>query len=196
MVTLWSHVDHDPARILDGRAAGAALREIHDLLRDFEAVLPHFARLDEVRAILSRLDPPPAGADDLATMVTLAEERLAAREVPLQPVHGTPGSATCLRTPDGPLWSDFEKVCLGPREFDLACNETAARGRGRVAVDDEFVTGYGPHDAGLLAWVTPLQLVPLTAWTYRLAASRPEYLDAARIRLTWALEGLIEGRSG
>jgi hypothetical protein len=33
-------------------------------------------------------------------------------------------------------------------------------------------------------------LVPLTAWTYRLAVIRREYLDLARTRLAWALDGL------
>ena len=35
-----------------------------------------------------------------------------------------------------------------------------------------------------------LELVPLAAWTHQLAASRPAYVDLARTRLAWALEGL------
>ena len=123
-------------------------------------------------------------------MVARAEARVAERDVPLQAVHGDAWLGNVMRTPDGPLWSDFEKVCRGPRELDLACNETAARRRARTPADDDLLAGYGPHDASLLEWVTPLELVPLTAWTYRLAATRPEFLDAARTRLTWALEGL------
>jgi aminoglycoside phosphotransferase (APT) family kinase protein len=190
-VTLWEHVDHDPDRDLDARDAGARLRQIHELLSGFEVDgLPHFARLDEVRSIVAALDPPVPEADDLNEMVALAQARVAGRDVPLQPVHGDAWLGNVLRTPEGPLWTDFEAVCLGPRELDLACNETASRQRGRTPADEDFLAGYGAHDASLLAWVTPLELVPLTAWTYRLATSRPEYLETARARLSWALEEL------
>jgi hypothetical protein len=95
-----------------------------------------------------------------------------------------------LRTPGGPVWSDFELLCLGPRELDLACNETAARSRGRAPEDDAFLVGYGDHDVVLRERVAALELVPLAAWTFQLAAMQPAYLDLARTRLTWALEGL------
>jgi len=194
VVTLWQHVDHDEARPLDGRVAGAALREIHDLLRDHhDETLPHFARLDEVRGILAALELPREEAGDLAEMAALAEAGVAARDVPLQPVHGDAWLGNVLRTPAGPLWSDFERVCLGPRELDLAANETAVRSRGRTPADDDFLAGYGHHDPGLLAWVMPLELVPLTALTYRLAATRPEFRDIARRRLARTLDGLRQG---
>ena len=64
-----------------------------------------------------------------------------------------------LRTPAGPLWTDFELTCVGPRELGLTCG-----------------------------WPRS-ELMPLTAWTYQLAASQPAYLDLARTRLAWALEG-------
>jgi Ser/Thr protein kinase RdoA (MazF antagonist) len=190
VVTLWKYVDHDDSRPLDGRIAGARLREIHDLLGDYEDEgLPHFARLDEVRAVVGSLELSATDVEDLSEMVALAEQRVAARDVRIQVVHGDSWLGNVLRTPEGPVWSDFEAVCRGPRELDLACNETAAR-RGRTPADDDLLAGYGAHDAALLEWVTPLELVPLTAWTYRLASTRPEFLEAARTRLTWALEGL------
>ena len=190
-VTLWQHVDHDHQRPLDGSAAGRALRRIHDLLAD-QAVegLPHFVRLDEVRAIVGSVDVPAAEAGDLAAMVALAEEAVVALDVPLQPVHGDAWLGNVLRTPEGPLWADFDKVCLGPRELDLACNETAAQQRGRTPEDDALLAGYGYYDRAALERLAALELVPLTAWTYRLAARRPEYAETARHRLALALDGL------
>ncbi len=191
VVTLWWRVDHDPDRPLDGAAAGRALREVHEHLAEYDgAGLPHFARLDEVRAVAATLDLPAAEAADLAEAVALAERAVARLDVPLQPVHGDAWLGNVLRTPGGPVWSDFELLCLGPRELDLACNETSARERGRGPEDDAFLLGYGEHDAALRDRVVALELVPLAAWTYQLAASRPSYLDLAGARLAWALEGL------
>ena len=88
------------------------------------------------------------------------------------------------------MWTDFEFACRGPREVDVATNETVAAERGRRPEDDDFLAGYGEHDRELLAAVTPLSLVPFVAWTFRLAAERPEALGTARARLDVALEGL------
>ena len=194
VVTLWEYVDHDAARTPDGAAAGRALREVHDLLSDFDhRGLPVFPRLDEVRRILPTLEVDPDTAGELAEMLGLAEEAAAGLAGPVQTVHGDAWLGNVLSTTAGPLWSDFELACVAPRELDLACNENSARDRGRTSHDDAFLAGYGDHDVELRRRLEPLELVPLTAWTYRLAATRPEFLDLARTRLTWALEGLRRG---
>jgi hypothetical protein len=191
VVTLWWRVDHDPDRPLDGAAAGRALREVHDHLTDHDgAGLPHFARLDEVRAVAAILDPASAEAAELGEAIALAEVVVAGLGVQLQPVHGDAWLGNVLRAPGGPVWSDFERLCLGPRELDLTCNETAACSRGRGPEDDAFLVGYGDHDAALRDRLAPLELLTLAASTYQLAASRPAYWDLARTRLTWALDGL------
>jgi aminoglycoside phosphotransferase (APT) family kinase protein len=191
VVTLWWRVDHDPDRPLDGAAAGRALGEVHGHLADHDgAGLPHFARLDEVRAVATSLDLTVADATDLAEALALAEVAVAGLDVRLQPVHGDAWLGNVLRAPGGPVWSDFERLCLGPCELDLTCNETAARSRGRGPEDDAFLAGYGDHDAALRERLAPLELLPLAAWTYQLAASQPAYLDLARTRLAWALDGL------
>ena len=64
--------------------------------------------------------------------VALATSAVAGLDVPLQPVHGDAWLGNVLRTPGGPVWTDFELLCLGPRELDLACNETATRWRAGV----------------------------------------------------------------
>jgi hypothetical protein len=52
------------------------------------------------------------------------------------------------------------------------------------------VAGYGDHDAALRDRVAALELLPLAAWTYQLAASQPAYLGLARTRLAWAPDEL------
>jgi Ser/Thr protein kinase RdoA (MazF antagonist) len=191
VVTLWEHVDHDAERPLDGFAAGVALREVHEALVGFGLDgLPVFPRLDEARRILTTLDPMLAESRDLAEMLDRAEERAGRLDAPVQVVHGDAWLGNVLRTPTGPLWTDFELTCVGPRELDLTCNDTSARDRGRTEEDDAFLAGYGEHDVGLRLRLAALELTLLTAWTYRLAAAKPAYLDHARTRLGWALEAL------
>ena len=191
VVTLWSYVDHDPEAAQDGRAAGRALREVHDALADLEdGDLPVFPRLDDVRRILPTLDVDPDEAELLAQMLALAEVAVEAVDAPVQVVHGDAWLGNVLWAPAGPLWSDFELTCVAPRELDLACNETSTRDRGRTPEDDALLAGYGEHDAGLRRRLEALELVPLTAWTYQLAAAKPAYVDLARRRLAWALGGL------
>jgi hypothetical protein len=48
-----------------------------------------------------------------------------------------------LLTPEGPLWGDLEEVCLGPREWDIACFHAPARFSGANAVVAEALRGYG-----------------------------------------------------
>jgi aminoglycoside phosphotransferase (APT) family kinase protein len=191
VVTLWDYVEHHADGPPDGLAAGRALRVVHDLLADFDARdLPVFPRLDEVRRILPTLDVDPAMGGELAEMLELAEVAAAALDAPVQAVHGDAWLGNVLHASTGPLWNDFELACVAPRELDLACNETSARDRGRTGPDDAFLAGYGDHDVDLRVRLERLEVVPLTAWTFQLAATKPAYLDHAKQRLTWALAGL------
>jgi Phosphotransferase enzyme family len=147
LVTFWRYVDHDPGRAEPG-LAGRALRELHDAFATYDGELPTCDRLDEVR----RLVDEPELRD------------LAERLPPLdgQPIHGDAHLRNVLWTRDGPLWSDLENICRGPREFDLACV------RFRPKPDNDAVlAAYGDYDASavdnalvyvtlFLAAVTPL----------------------------------------
>jgi len=57
---------------------------------------------------------------DCAAM--LVEELRPFWEAPgeLRPVHGDAHPGNLVATPDGLIWIDFEHICLGPREWDLA----------------------------------------------------------------------------
>lgn len=193
-VTLWHLVDHDPDRPLDAVAAGRTLREIHDLLADGAGPdltdLPHFARLDETAEIVAGLDVGPDDRRTLAEMLSLAEERVEALDLPHQPLHGDAWLGNVLRAPQGPVWSDFEMVCRGPREVDLTANLAVARLRGGSPDDDLLLDGYGDVDRELVMALLPLAVVPFVAWTFRVAGQRADFLPAARARLDLALTGL------
>jgi hypothetical protein len=147
LVTFWTYVDHDPA-LADAAVAGRSLRELHDAFAAYGGELPTCDRLEEVRRLLD--DPE---LRQLANMLPPLEG---------PPIHGDAHLRNVLWTRDGPLWSDLENICRGPREFDLACL------RFRPSPEaDAAIAAYGEHDADaveraleyvtlFLAAVTPL----------------------------------------
>jgi Phosphotransferase enzyme family len=138
LVTFWRHVDHDPT-LADAAVAGRSLRELHDAFAAYDGELPTCDRLGEVRRLVD--DPElRAFADRLPPLAG-------------EPIHGDAHLKNILWTRDGPLWSDLENVCRGPREFDLACL------RFRPSPEaDAAIAAYGEHDAEAveraLAYVT------------------------------------------
>jgi hypothetical protein len=163
VLTFWEYVPpHDDP---DPRAAGRALRDIHDALADYDGRLPAFGHPEETAAMLDALPP----TDDVELVRELAAQR---PDVAVQPLHGDAQLFNCLGSPTGPLWLDFETACCGPREYDLA-----ALGPG-PALD-----AYGAHDADLaepmfqlyIAWVTASMMIALPR--------RPELADSVERRL-------------
>lgn len=149
VVTFWEYVPpHDDP---DPRAAGRALRDIHEVLVDYDGELPAFGHPEETAAMLDALPP----GEDVDLVRAIAAER---PDVPSQPLHGDAQLFNCLGSPSGPLWLDFETACRGPREYDLA-----ALGPG-PALD-----AYGPYDAELvdamfrvyIAWIAASMMVAL-----------------------------------
>ncbi len=193
-VTLWAYVENDGDAQLDGAGAGLALRRIHEALEGADPDgLDHYARLDELAALVRTLDLDPRELDLLDRGLSAAAEAIAAIDAPLQPVHGDAHLANVLRTPSGPIWSDFENACLGPRELDIAALTIRAAHGGleaaRLEPPDEALTSYGDYDAGLVQQLIPVHALFLAAWTCALAERVPVARPFAQERLGWVREG-------
>ena len=191
LVTLGELVDHDPGRPLDGVRAGRALRAVHDALQDVDATsLPHFTRPEETRAVVARLALEPDHRRLLDEVLDAARARVAGLDPALQAIHGDAHLGNVLRSGAGAVWTDFDRVCHGPRELDLACNEIRVLSHGRTQTDVDLLRGYGDHDAELVPLLVPVHLAPLAARTFELAGRRPEFTPLAVQRLRWAADGL------
>jgi hypothetical protein len=171
-MTFWEYAQPS-GEDLDAAAAGAALRDCHELLLAYDADLPRHALLDEARALVDLLDLPDGAAERLRA----AGERLAARldelDAPLQPVHGDADLGNAIQTAAGPRWNDWEDVCLAPRAWDLAClDDEEEASRDAVAA---AIKAYGSLDDGpeALEACRAARRYQETVWTFAFAEQRP-----------------------
>ena len=186
---LWEHVDHDPTRPLDVRRAVVGLLAMQDALVSYTGALPHFARLDELAQVLEIIAHRRLVTDaqlDLLRGVHAALARaLPDLDVPLQPVHGDSHLGNVLRTRQGPLWTDFDTVCSGPRELDLLSLSL----RARLHRDDPHLPtaldAYGPYSRDVAAAVEPYLALYLCCWTAACIANVPAVRPLFEQRLAW-----------
>jgi hypothetical protein len=126
-LTLWQFAAHAPA---DGdnpahvASAASALSVIHQSLSDYPGALPSFrTRIDECRILLMDRSSLPALSDADRKFLLATCDRLIRTldglPTELVPLHGDAGAHNVLMTSDGARFTDFEDVCLGPREWDL-----------------------------------------------------------------------------
>jgi phosphotransferase family enzyme len=160
-VTLWAWSEHTGNTI--GQAAyGALLGELHAVLDHYDGDLPTLAGpITDVTSALAISDDPvlhEAAADLLPLAVTW----------PRRPLHGDAHTGNVLLTPDGPRWTDFEDVCGGPVEWDLAS----------TTVTDEAVAAYpGPVDRARLSDCRDLRRLQILAGVLTDDIQNPDLYD-------------------
>jgi hypothetical protein len=124
-VSFWTYVEPDPDRTSTADDCSAMLLELHAVLRSYPGELPMLGANDIARGleVLDRVDGVLSAAD--VDLLRASAERLRPLwEAPggeVQPLHGDAHPGNLIPTRDGGLlWIDFEDVCLGPVEWDLA----------------------------------------------------------------------------
>ena len=124
-VSLWTWVDQQPGTV-SARDFAAMLFELHAGLSAYPGALPTLVGpLTDIHSALTRSDDPVLHAA-AATLLPLASSW------PRRPRHGDAHTGNILLTAGEPLWTDFEDVCVGPLEWDLASS----------TVTDEAVAAY------------------------------------------------------
>ena len=122
-IALWAHHGQTFERTTEAYAG--ALERLHAGLRTVELEVPRF--LDRVAATRHELEDRSATPDLVEADRVLLIDRLCDlsasivdRHAPEQLLHGEPHPWNVLDTDRGPLFIDFENVCTGPVEYDLA----------------------------------------------------------------------------
>jgi hypothetical protein len=176
IVTLWPNVTHVEADYNDHHAvarAAKALRHVHDALADYPGELPSYDdRIQQCAAQLRQPDGLRGLAPEDRTFLLRSFERaksaLALFEIDSSPIHGDAHLGNVFFTPNGPLWTDFETACLGPRAWDAA--------------GIPHLSAFQAIDPRLYAAMSDLRSVCVVVWCSALAAD-PEKRAAAEYQL-------------
>lgn len=118
-VSLWRWLEPDPQPV-PPEVYGRLLKDLHDALLHYDRELPVLVGpLTDIASALRLSD------DDL---LQEAADRLIplALAWPRRPLHGDAHTGNVLTTRAGPRWIDFEDVCVGPVEWDLASRTLTA----------------------------------------------------------------------
>ena len=124
-ISFWTYVKPDPDRTPAAADCSAMLPDLHDALRSYPGELPALCANDIPRG-LEMLDRGATGLNgaDVDLLRASADRLRPLWETPgddAQPLHGDAHPGNLIATHDGELvWIDFEDVCLGPVEWDLA----------------------------------------------------------------------------
>jgi Ser/Thr protein kinase RdoA (MazF antagonist) len=102
-----------------------ALQRLHAGMREIDLPAPHFTdRIAEAQQLVGSHEHTPELSDPdrefLGTALRNLRRAIDDRGAAEQLLHGEPHPGNLFNTKIGPLFIDFETVCRGPIEFDIA----------------------------------------------------------------------------
>ena len=170
-MTFWQH---QPARGRrpSHRAIATSLSSLHDALESLKALSGHGppTLLEVLRFARRALDQPilktRLGSGDRELLVYWlgsGASELTQTGRATQVLHGSPHDGNYIAVDGQPRFIDFETVCTGPLEWDLA------------HVDDRVAAAYShPHDAELLARCRTVVSAQVAVWCWLGIERSPE----------------------
>ena len=178
-LTFWDFCPHDPDAEIPAREAGRSLRIVHELLKDPGRRLPPLPmftlQIDEAVNLLGNPENVPLLEENDRLFLCELHRRISAdiglASLENQPLHGECHLNQAISTPSGVRWLDFEAVCLGPKEWDIA------------ALDQEGVRAYGSANPSLLALLRTARLFCIVTWCWTQPDRDSEVREAAEYHL-------------
>ena len=193
-VTLWTYYD-SAMHPVSTKGYAQALARLHAGMRTVDLEVPRLAdRIAEAQEVAARPDLSPDLAQSdrelLGSRLADLRRRINTFGAPEQLLHGEPHPGNVLGTRHGPVFIDFETVCRGPVEFDLA------------HVPEAVGEHYPGADRELLALCRQLVLAMIAAWRWEAGDQFPDrqywrqaLLHALREGLPWPTRELTPERS-
>lgn len=126
IITLWPYVEQEEtADEADAPLAATALVWVHKCMLNYDGELPPYTQtLDRCWNVLAHGPASIALAHDDRELLKAHYLRLRgeveATASDWLPLHGDVHLGNLLLGRQGPVWTDFEDACLGPREIDIA----------------------------------------------------------------------------
>ena len=164
-VTLWVYYEPAAPHVSPPDYAGA-LERLHAGMRTVELRSPRFTdRIREAERVAAEPGQSPELDDEdrvfLGDRLARLRRRIDRQGQVEQLLHGEPHPGNVLSTERGPLFVDFETMCTGPVEFDLA------------HVPRPVGDHYADVDQDLLDDCRQLVLAMVAAWRWRLGDEFP-----------------------
>ncbi|NRQ34142.1 aminoglycoside phosphotransferase family protein [Nonomuraea sp. NN258] len=159
VVTLWTYYAPVTSHEVSPVEYADALARLHAGMRTVDVPAQHFTdRVERAQRLVADRDRTPELADADRELLgdTLRRTRrvIGERGGAEQLLHGEPHPGNLLSTAQGPLFIDFETVCRGPVEFDLA------------HAPEEVARHYPGVDHELLRECRMLTLAMITSWRW------------------------------
>lgn len=152
-VTFWAYVDGVSASPAE---AGASLRALHDAARSYAGPLRTFDPRPDAMRIAELVD------DETAAVLRAAAASLVPPALAAQAIHGDSHLGNVLK---GGLWLDVDEVCIGPREWDLACLRHRWTFMGEIEDETrDALAAYGSYDEDAVTALEPLVVLFTAAW--------------------------------
>lgn len=186
VISFWDFVEDRRDLPLEPRAEGEGLRRIHELGLDYDGELAGFWPPEEAEALLDRAAFNP----EERALVEGALDRIELPERRQQPLHGDAHIWNCVRTPEGPLWIDFDEACRGPLEWDAATMIESSLLFGPLEdVETAYAAAFGDRfTRDELAPFVELRVVLIAEWLACLLPQVPDVRGELDRVLAWLRE--------
>ncbi len=193
-VTLWTYHPQEGRNAPSATSVAMALHALHDALAEYpdratRAIPPYSLELTEVRA---RLDDPsfarmlaPDDRQLLWTVLDTLPAELESRSPSRRVLHGSPHRLNVLTVDDDPRFIDFETICSGPPEWDLAHLE--------AEVADAYP---GEIDSDCMSMARTLVSAKTAAWCWDGLDTGPDMRRHAEHHLRQVRQAAGGGRGG
>lgn len=183
-ITFWTYYAPEAGEAAPAAFAGA-LANLHEGMRRVRIAAPHFTdRVAEAETLLAdpglTPDLPPPDRAFLTGLLQRLRRSVLGHGAAEQMLHGEPHAGNLLNTREGPRFIDFETVCVGPVEFDLA------------HAPEAVAEHYPGADPDLLGDCRGLVLAMVAAWRWDAADDFPDrdlwrhrFMNALRAGPPW-----------